>query len=161
MKLFDKLKSIGANAAATLIEKTGKAVDSLITSKEEAMALNNELAKIANEHEEEMETLRIKEIELELKDIDSARVMQAEALKQADLFSKRFIYYLTAGLLFAVLLYDFLLFFVHYPPENRDMINFISGTLNATGFVAIINFFYGSSKGSKDAGERMDKMLNK
>lgn len=161
MGLIDKIKGIGANAAATLIEKTGKAVDSLITNKEEAMLLTNELSKINNEHEAAMEALRIKEIELELKDIDSARNMQVEALKQSDNFSKRFIYYLTAGLLLAVLAYDFLLFFVHYPPENRDMINFISGTLNATGFVAIINFFYGSSKGSKEAGERLDRALNK
>lgn len=161
MGLIDKIKSIGINATANLIEKTGKAVDSIITSKEEAMTLNNELIKIANEHEAAMEELRIKEIEVEMKDIDSARNMQIEALKQGDVFSKRFIYYLAAGVIFLVFIFDFMLFAVKYPAENRDMLNMVAGILNSTALVMILGFFYGSSKGSKDAGERLDKMLNK
>ena len=65
MGLLDKIKNAGANiaanGAANLIEKVGTAVDSLITSKEEAETLKIEMAKVVNEHEAAMATIRAEE----------------------------------------------------------------------------------------------------
>lgn len=96
-----------------------------------------------------------------LKDKDSARQMQVEALKQTDTFSKRFLYYLATGVILLVFTFDILMFFVHYPQENRDMINQVCGILNATALVMVLSFFFGSSKGSEDKQVQLNKLMDK
>lgn len=91
-------------------------------------------------------------------DIQNARAMQIAALGQTDSFAKRFIYYLACGVILLTLCYDFALFWVRYPAENRDMINMVGGTLNTGCLVTIITFFFGSSKSSHDKQETIDKM---
>ena len=43
-----------------------------------------------------------------------------------------------------------LLIFKDFPPENRDMINTITGALITVRLGQIYNYFFGSSKGSSD-----------
>ena len=43
-----------------------------------------------------------------------------------------------------------LLMFKDYPPENRDMINTITGALITVCLGQIFNFYFGSSKSSSD-----------
>ena len=83
-------------------------------------------------------------------DLADARDLQKVALSQDDLFSKRFIYYLTIGVFGFSALIVLLLFFVKIPDQNRDVINFILGVVVGTGLTGIFNYFYGSSQGSKD-----------
>jgi hypothetical protein len=154
MGLLDKLKGITANGAANLVEKIGDAGDKLFSNREE-------LTTLINSHTEKMLELQIKEVEIELKDIDSARQMQIEALKQGDLFSKRFIYYLAIGYILFCFFFASCFFFVHYPPENRDIINMLAGVLISTGLVSVLGFFFGSSKGSSDKQNKMDSMVDK
>ena len=89
-------------------------------------------------------------IELEYQDRADARDLQKVALQQDDLFSKRFIYYLTIAVFGFSALIVLLLFFVKIPDQNRDVINFILGVVVGTGLTGIFNYFYGSSQGSKD-----------
>lgn len=97
-------------------------------------------------------------LKMHLEDIGKARDMQIEALKQGDTFSKRFVYYLALLVMVMVFGFDTLMFFIQYPPENRDMINQVSGILNATALVMVLSFFFGSSKGSNDKQDKMHEL---
>jgi hypothetical protein len=132
------------------------------TEKAKALA---ELEQAKIKHEEEMAKIGvdIERLELEkdkayLADMDSARKMQAAALQQGDVFSRRFIYYFTIGLTLATMIYDFCFFFVSYPERNHDVVNMIAGVLNTGCLVSIINFFYGSSKSSEKKQDMIERM---
>lgn len=155
------LTKIFSGGIGDLVEKVGGVVQGFVTTKEEKEKLNQEITKIVNEHQEKMAALAQAELDSYLKDTQSAREMQIAALNQSDTFSKRFIYYLAAGLILLTFGYDMLFFFIKYPPENRDMINMVAGVLNSTALATIVSFFFGSSKGSKDSGDRMDKMMSR
>ena len=96
-------------------------------------------------------------VELEYQDLQNARDLQKAALAQDDLFSKRFIYYLTIGVFVFSAGIVILLFFVEIPEKNRDVINFILGVVVGTGLTGVFNYFFGSSKGSSD---KMSHILN-
>ena len=107
---------------------------------------------ISQEQKDALQT-QLREFELtELKaildDKADARDMQKEALRQGDLFSKRFIYYLTifwsivsAVYIFAITFFDIL---------NDRVADTILGFLMGTIIASMMQFFFGSSQGSKD-----------
>lgn len=111
-----------------------------------------------NRHAEAVAELSYKETSAYLADTQSARNMQVEALKQDDKFAKRFIYYLAGGVIVLVFAFDFCMFKIKYPVENRDMINMIAGILNSTALVMILGFFFGNSKNSDDQAKQIKKM---
>lgn len=96
-------------------------------------------------------------LELDYKDLADARDLQKVALSQSDLFSKRFIYYLSIAIFLFSSAIVVMLFFVEIPDKNRDVINFILGVVIGTGLTGVFNFFYGSSKGSKDKTDMFKK----
>ena len=98
--------------------------------------------------------------ELYLKDVADARAMQVEALKQNDIFSKRFIYYFAMLMVLLTIGYDFCFFFVKFPTENKDLLNMIAGVLNTSCLVMIVSFFFGSSMGSADKQKQIEKLMN-
>ena len=104
----------------------------------------------ANKHEEFM-------VELDFKNIQDARSMQKVALEQDDTFSKRFIYYFaTAWSLFAMLYFAFVTFGT-VPESGTRMADTILGVLIGTVITGFFNFFYGSSKSSKDKTDALIK----
>ena len=98
-----------------------------------------------------------KEIELEYKDRADARALQIAALQQDDLFSKRFLYYFALGICGFSMLIVLLLFFVEIPESNQRIVDMILGVIIGSGLISVINFFFGSSKGSKDKQEFINK----
>lgn len=103
-------------------------------------------------------TLANNQLQLELADIQSARAMQAAALAQDDRFSKRFIYYFaTFWSLFAALYIAFITFGT-IPAQNVRFadtnLGFVLGTIVAT----MVQYFYGSSRGSKIKDELIKQM---
>jgi len=88
--------------------------------------------------------------QLEYQDIADARALQVAALNQDDLFSKRFVYYLAIGVFTFSAVIVLLLFWIEIPDKNRDVINFILGVVVGTGLTGVFQYFFGSSKGSKD-----------
>lgn len=120
--------------------------------------------KLTPEQKEEADRIVNADLEihrLENEDRHSARELQIAALNQEDRFSKRFLYYMATGIIAVTFIYDMLFFFVEYPERNHDIIMMIAGTLNSTGFAAIIYFFFGSSKGSADKQKQLDKLSEK
>lgn len=87
-------------------------------------------------------------------DIANARNMQVEALRQDDLFSKRFIYiFAIFWSLFAAGYIGFITFGT-IPPDNQRFADTILGFLLGTVVATILQFFFGSSMGSKEKDKK-------
>ena len=98
-----------------------------------------------------------KEIELEYQDRADARALQVAALNQDDLFSKRFLYYFALGICGFSMLIVLLLFFVEIPESNQRIVDMILGVIIGSGLISVINFFFGSSQGSKQKTDLLGK----
>lgn len=109
---------------------------------------------------EDVEKLRAQEMEfakLEAADRDSARKMQMAALAQDDVFSKRFIYYYAGFWSICAAFYIGFITFGQIPEANVRFADTILGFLLGTVIATIMQFFFGSSKSSKDKTEAMLK----
>lgn len=154
------LAKIFSGGAGNIIESIGKVADTFITTKSEKNAFNAEVQKEINRHIEAIELQAHTSVESYLKDVQDARDLQKVALGQSDLFSKRFIYYFAAGITLLTMAYDFLFFFVHFPPENKDLLVTTAGVLNTSCLVMVISFFFGSSKSSEDKQKQIMRMID-
>ena len=159
MSFFSKIGNLFSAGATSLVKDLAGIVDTFISNPQEKQAAIEAMTKIANEHTQKMHELAVKETESYLADMQSARNMQIEALKQDDQFAKRFIYYLATLVIILAFAFDFCMFFVHYPAENRDMINGAAGVLNTGALIMVLSFFFGSSKSSEDKTALMHKMI--
>lgn len=119
-----------------IIEKTGDAIDKNITSKEERLEKVN-------------------------KDRSDARDMQESANLQGDKFTKRAIYYLAFFWSIIGALFIILVLFVEIPEPNKRIIDTLIGFVFGAIIPAIINFFFGSSDGSKTKTGLLDRILKK
>jgi hypothetical protein len=101
----------------------------------------------AQQHEREL-------LQMAYGDLANARNMQVEALRQEDLFSKRFIYYFAIfWSLFASGYIGFITFGT-IPADNQRFADTILGFLLGTVVATILQFFFGSSMGSKDKDKK-------
>lgn len=151
MDLISKFIDTGKDKAVEVIKnKTG--ID-LSTKKE----LNPDDIKKLKEFQENNRDFLLKQIELANQDRADARAMQTEALKQNDWFAKNFIY-LFAGIwsVFAMVYISFITFYT-IPQASQRFADTILGFLLGTIVSAIIQFFYGSSMGSKNKDEILSK----
>ena len=89
-------------------------------------------------------------IEAAHKNTADARAMQVAALGQDDKFSKRFVYYLAAFWSVGAAVYIGFVTFGTIPAANVRFADTILGFLLGTVVATILNFFLGSSEGSKD-----------
>jgi uncharacterized membrane protein len=96
--------------------------------------------------EQKVEALELLKIDLE--NTKDARDLQKSALAQDDIFSKRFVYYLAIFWSVISAIYFFLATFTEV--VNEEMADIILGFLLGTVAGSIINFFFGSSAGSKE-----------
>ncbi|MFT7880937.1 MAG: hypothetical protein ABXS91_11155, partial [Sulfurimonas sp.] len=103
-----------------------------------------------NRHEEAKLAHDMDLFKAEMEDRGNARDMQKSALSQDDLFSKRFVYYLASFWSLVGAAYIFLITFYDIPEENVRFADTVLGFLLGTIVATVINFFFGSSKGSKD-----------
>jgi hypothetical protein len=101
----------------------------------------------AQQHEREL-------LQMAYGDVANARNMQVEALRQDDLFSKRFIYiFATFWSIFAASYIGFITF-GHIPEDNQRFADTILGFLLGTVVATILQFFFGSSMGSKEKDKK-------
>ena len=97
-------------------------------------------------------------IELDYADILDARDLQKVALQQEHLLPKMFVYYISIAVFIFSAVIVLLLFFIEIPDKNRDVVNFILGVVIGTGLTQIFQYFFGSSQGSKDKSEEIQKI---
>lgn len=101
----------------------------------------------AQQHEREL-------LQMAYGDVANARNMQVEALRQDDLFSKRFIYiFATFWSIFAAGYIGFITFGT-IPADNQRFADTILGFLLGTVVATILQFFFGSSMGSKEKDKK-------
>ncbi len=90
----------------------------------------------------------------------SARALQQAALASDDAFARRFIYYYASGLSLLTFIFIFWAAFLYdYTKENNAqalrVIDTVLGFLLGVSLSAIIQFFFGSSAGSKSKEEKL------
>jgi len=95
-------------------------------------------------------------IQMAYADTADARAMQVETLKHGDKFSKRFIYYFAAFWSVGAALYIAFITFGNIPESNIRFADTILGFILGTIIATIIQFFFGSSQGSKDKEEALE-----
>lgn len=87
------------------------------------------------------------------KNTADARAMQVAALAQGDIIAKRFVLYLAAFWSIVAALYIGAITFMPIPEENVRFADTVLGFLLGTIVATIMNFFMGSSSGSKNKDE--------
>ena len=103
----------------------------------------------AQSHEKEL-------MQMVFADRADARAMQVQAIKHGDKFSKRFVYYFAGFWSVAAVLYIAFITFGAIPEANVRFADTILGFILGTIIATIIQFFFGSSQGSKDKEEALE-----
>jgi hypothetical protein len=91
----------------------------------------------------------------------NARSMQSDALKQNDLFSKRFVYYFATFWSISAALYIAFITFGEIPEANVRFADTILGFLLGTIVATIVQFFFGSSDSSKQKDGALESLASK
>ena len=162
MKKFNETK-VGQfleQAAPEILELVGDAVPGAGILTNLFKAKQDKTPEQEAEFQKLIRDYEIEELKMILNDVADARDLQKAALKQSDVFSKRFLYWLAAGSLFLGFVYIFVITFVTIPEPNQRFADTILGVVIATIITTIYNFFFGSSKGSKDKDEQKTQIEN-
>lgn len=121
---------------------------------------------LAPEIKEEFNNLELEflqeETELQkiyLDDRKDARQLQVAALNQEDKFSKRFAYILAAFSVVCGFAYIFCVTWVKISPDNQRFADAMTGVITTVVFGQIFSFFFGSSSGSKNKSQQIDKLI--
>jgi uncharacterized membrane protein YeaQ/YmgE (transglycosylase-associated protein family) len=97
------------------------------------------------EFEAEMERLDQERLEKVLEDRMSAREMQIQALKQDDIFSKRYVYYLASAIIGTTILLSLVpMFFVIPQGINESLVNRATDFFYTIGGVSVLGYFFGA-----------------
>jgi hypothetical protein len=99
----------------------------------------------------------LKQFQLENEDRASARHMQEVALQQDSWFAKNFLYMFTSVWSVFAMTFFSLASFYTIPEANTRIVDTIIGVLIGTVLTGFFNFFFGSSKGSKDKTDALVK----
>ena len=98
----------------------------------------------------------LKLAQIDLANITDARDMQKVALQQDDVFSKRFTMYLTTFWSVAAVVYIGFITFADIPMSNVRFADTILGFILGTVIATVLNFWFGSSEGSKRKAEILE-----
>jgi len=155
MSIFNKIGDFLGGAGGGIIKNVADVADQFIQTKEEKAEFKLKLKELDHKIQQESKQLEADIEKAYLEDTQSARDMQVAALQQEDKFSKRFIYIFALGLAAATFILIGMLMFVEIPEANRSIVDMAIGALVATGLIQVIQFFFGSSKGSKDKADQI------
>ena len=139
---------LGGMAVKAIAEKLG--VEDTVEAVTQAIQADPEAA-------QKLAEIDLKQFEAEVKDRDGARAMQIAALQQDDWFAKNFIYLFTAVWSIFAMTYFAFVTFGTVPASGVRMADTILGVLIGTVLTGFFNFFFGSSKSSKDKTEALMK----
>lgn len=146
-------------ATALGVEEKPEAIVDALKNNPDALLKVKELE--SNEHITAMNNaLKEKEMYLDsekanLATVTSAQEMQGKALAQEDNFSKQFIYWFAIGWSLFGMCYIIAITFLPIPQSNIRFSDTILGFLLGTAISGILQFFFGSSAGSRKAQEAL------
>ena len=141
---------IGLNAILSIGEKV---LDRVMPDPQAANQAKLELAKMAQDG-------KLKEIEAQFKDMDSARQreMAIATSEAAPTINKIITPVLALGITSLSFLLFAVLIFVEVTPESKDILIYILGVLSAL-MTQVCAYYFGSSVGSKEKSEELKKVV--
>ena len=154
--LFQKIFSGGAGQ---IVESVGNVVDKFVQTKEEKDSANLELRKVVSEELKAMEIEHTKQLEVYQKEMESARnrEIQIATAEKAPLLNK----IVTPILALTVVALTFILFYMlmfKQVGNEKDIIIYVLGVLSAV-CTQIISYYFGSSQGSAQKQNQLDKLI--
>jgi len=154
--IFQKIFSGGAGE---LVDKVAGAVDRFVQTKEEKAQAQLELQKVINSHLEVMEQEATKQLEIQQKEMESARnrEIQIAVADKAPLINK----IVTPILALSVIALTFALFYILMFKQvgaEKDIIIYVLGVLSAV-CTQVVSYYFGSSQGSAQKQSQIDKFL--
>ena len=162
LNILTLIKGAFSNNKGAVAEKIGTALDGLITNKEELLLAKVEMQKVLNEQQKVIIENELKEIEVYLKDSENARNRELEINKSQN--SSWLAKNTTSILAVVTVFLTFVLFYIMVftkmiTPERKELFIYILGVLS-TICAGIMNYYFGSSKGSNDKSDTINKMIN-
>jgi len=159
-ELLRLLGNIAPSLASAVIGPAGGMVVSAIADKLGVKNSVDEVAKaIAGDPQAALKLAQINldAIKAEYANTENARAMQIAALQQSDVFSKRFTMYLTGFWSVCAAVYIAFITFSIIPEQNVRFADTILGFILGTVVATMLNFWFGSSIGSKEKAEALRK----
>ena len=159
-ELLKLLKGTAPTLATLALGPAGGAIVSLIAGK---LGVADTVAEVTQAlTADPLAGQKLRELEFEYAKLDAAnaadaRQMQVAALAQDDKFSKHFIYYFATFWSFSAALYIGFITFGPIPAANVRFADTILGFILGTVIASIMNFFFGSSKSSRDKTDLLMK----
>ena len=158
-ELLKLLGNIAPTLATAVAGPAGGLVVSAIASKLGVTDTVDAVAKaIAGDPEAALKLAQIdlEKIKADYANTADARAMQVAALNQTDVFSKRFTMYLTSFWSVAAAIYVGFITFTVIPDKNVRFADTILGFILGTVIATMLNFWFGSSDGSKKKTEVLE-----
>jgi hypothetical protein len=158
--LFNLLKGIAPTLATAVAGPLGGAAVSALAAKFGVSDSVEAVAKaIAGDPQAaaKLQELELAYAKLDNEDRASARSMQIAALQQDDWLAKNFIYIFTAVWSIFAMVYFAFVTFGTVAESGVRMADTILGVLIGTVLTGFFNFFFGSSKGSKDKTDALTR----
>lgn len=156
------LKNLFAGKGSEIIESVGEVADKFITTKHEKDQFNAEVQEKLNAHIAVMEQEATKQLEAQMRDMDSARnreVVIATAEK-SPLINKIVTPILALGLIALTFTMFYMVLFKDMKGVEKDIVIYILGVLSAIT-TQVCSYYFGSSIGSKTSSDTIRKMLEK
>jgi len=155
------VSKIAGDKAADIVTSVGNVADKFITTGQEKEEFKAEVQKEVNRHLEEMTKAQNTELELILKDVDSARnrEVQVATSEKAPLINK----IIQPILAIALILLAFVMFYAVMFKQlgaEKDIVIYVLGVLSAV-VTQTISYYFGSSVGSRNKQDQIDKFLQK
>lgn len=160
MPIGNVIKNLIGGKAADIVDSVGNVVDKFVQTKEEKEQAKFEMEKMINTHLELMEQETTKQMEQQIKEMDSARnrELQIAISDKAPLISKVITPILALTITALTFILFYMIMFKGVKGVEKDILVFVLGAL--TGYVGmVLSYYFGSSIGSHQKQERLDKML--
>lgn len=165
MSFLDKIFSPGKEVSEVAVgtaKGLSDIVHSWVNTSKDKQELEAKIQEVLLTHDEKLKEIAQKEVEIYLKDVDSARnrEIQISTSEKAPWLSKTILPILTYmvtlgffGLLFYMLKYDI-------PDKNKDVLNIMLGSLG-TAWITTIAYFFGSSQSSASKEKTINNLVKK
>jgi hypothetical protein len=159
MPLPKFITNILAGGGSKLIETISNTVDEFTLSKEEKEAIKLKLIEEANKHTQLMEVELTKQMDIEQKEMDSARKREIDIATsdKAPLLNKIITPILALLVLGSTFIFWYIIIFKDLEPHKEVLVSGIIGSLTTIS-MGVIGYYFGSSIGSKDKQTLLDKL---
>lgn len=113
------------------------------------------------EYEQNEYKLWLEEVKLANENTKDARDMQRVAIQSSDWLTRNYLYLLASLVILSAIGFGVMLCFYTIPEDNKRMVEMFADIFLFAGAMMVLNFFFGSSAGSRKKTDTMAKMMQK